>query len=657
MTSFKRLFTLVARQTIHIWQGLPSNSLWGASDFILQSQANKSCYTVAGGATAHVAFQVSPSHTSACASSQRLPARRGRGCHVPSIGGWDPLRRFRPQSNLVPSRPASSSSFLQPSSAWEGRALSSADANESQPTIEEAQMTCDARTIYQAAIDAVDPETAVRNRFQHLHGSTFRVFGGTNDDGSAAITYDVEHDFDEILVVGFGKASAAMAAAVVEVFAQASSPSVLSKLRAGLIVVKDNHITDSQAAVLSGQNIRVRQASHPVPDSRSVAASHELLKLVRTHASPRTLVVACISGGGSALFCAPHRQLTLEDLQETNSLLLQSGWSIHEMNVVRKRLEQGKGGKLAQAANPSHLLSLILSDVLGDPLDVIASGPTVPDTSTWTEAWELVQRLEQSSHQTSPWPPRVRELILQGHTGSLPVDDAPVSEDGLSFERGFVSLVGNTGVAVVAAATAAQSLGYHPIVLAAQLQGEAAAVAQVLVSMAQHCCHSTSPGEYSLVGDHFSPRVALIAGGETTVTLPPGCSGIGGRNQELALAAALALRSLRLRNVVVCSVGTDGTDGPTDAAGAVVDGGTVGRLPGNARDYLQSHDAYSYLKQSDSSGQSPLIKVCQHLKLILSHHRYSHDSVKLCRIDRSHWNQCCGRHSHPDSPRPPRRLT
>jgi glycerate 2-kinase len=450
-------------------------------------------------------------------------------------------------------------------------------------------MTSDARTIVNAAIHAVEPVFSVQQRLRHLDGSRFLL--GENDD--AGKIYDLK-DYDKVVLVAFGKASSAMASAVVDRLLESSFSPQLS----GLVIIKDDHATQGEMHKLNKHGISVLPASHPVPDERSVQASRQLLELVRASASPQTLVIACISGGGSALFCAPHPSLSLADLQATSTALLQSGWGIQDMNVVRKRLEQGKGGRLAQAAFPGHVMSLILSDVLGDPLDLIASGPTVPDTSSWQDAVQLVQQ----GLPENALPAAVYQLLQDGLENKIP--DSP-SADNAGFAQCTNSLVGNNAVAVTAAAKKAVELGYHPVVLGTQLEGEASQVAKVYVSLAQHL------QQQSINGDTYAMTklpAALIAGGETTVTIPKGSTGKGGRNQELALAAAVAMKTSKLRQVVLASVGTDGSDGPTDAAGAVVDGGTLDRLAGSAGEALQRHNAYPYLEQTDADGCSPLVK-------------------------------------------------
>jgi len=218
-----------------------------------------------------------------------------------------------------------------------------------------------------------------------------------------------------------------------------------------------------------------------------------------------------------------------------------------------------------------------------------------------------VQRLPEGA-----LPDPVMKLLKDGKDGLA--EDSP-SEDHPVFQNKaccFNCLVGNNALAVTAAAKRADALGYNPIILGTQIEGEASVVARVLVGMAQHLRQGSST--YSLTQRY---PVALIAGGETTVTMAANCQGKGGRNQELALAAAIALETLRLRQVVIASVGTDGSDGPTDAAGAIVDGATVDRLPGIALEALKGHDAYPYLKQADESGLSPLIKVRSCIQSVL----------------------------------------
>ena len=450
-------------------------------------------------------------------------------------------------------------------------------------TPEEVEMTRDALAIVQQAIQAVDPSNAVQ---QYM-----RV------DPMTGVLQIEEHqyhagDYDNVLLLAFGKASSAMATACVQQLQQHDTWTGIPMK--GVVIVKDDHGTEEEYKVLQTSGIEIQPASHPVPDQRSVDGARRIIQLAQEEATVRTLVMCCISGGGSSLFCEPQPPLSLEALQQTNSVLLASGLSITDMNVIRKRLETGKGGKLAVAVHPATLVTLILSDILGDPLDLIASGPTVPDQSTPQDAWRLIQ---SNPVIRNGLPRDVLDLIQE----QVEEDNGPLDASHAVFEKAATVLVGNNELAVVAAADEAKRRGYNPVILGTRMEGEAQHVAGVYTAMAQHI-----GGDYSMA----QRPAALIAGGETTVTLPPNNSGKGGRNQELALAAAMQLQDMGLRNVVLASVGTDGTDGPTDAAGAVVDGGTVQRLPGSAEEALQQHNAYAYLQQVEEGEDEhcPLIK-------------------------------------------------
>jgi glycerate 2-kinase len=370
-------------------------------------------------------------------------------------------------------------------------ALGVPDAVSWERTAEERQMTKDALTICQAAIKAVDPVQAIQRNLVHQHDAIFQI-------QEKIINLQ---DFDAIIIVAFGKASSAMATAVLDQLQLATTTTTIPNIT-GLVIVKDNHATIDEQVKLEKANIRVRQASHPISDQRSVDASNELLALVEQHTGGTALVVACISGGGSALFCAPHPPLTLADLQDTNTCLLQSGMTIQQINVVRKRLDRGKGGRLAQAAKGSSVIvSMILSDIVGDPLDLIASGPTVPDSSTWEDAWQLLDQF----YLQKQLPEAVVTFLKNGLNGKIkdsPKQDSPV------FQNCFHYLVGNNAAAVTAAAKEAASLGYNPVVLGTQVVGEASQVAKVYVAMAQHL-QNDAFDNYAVA----KLPAALIAGG------------------------------------------------------------------------------------------------------------------------------------------------
>ncbi|MGQ9485931.1 MAG: glycerate kinase type-2 family protein [Desulfosoma sp.] len=407
--------------------------------------------------------------------------------------------------------------------------------------------------ILRAALAAVDPEEAVR---RHVRRSgTHLIVNGR------ALNLKC---FQRVFVLGAGKATAPMAKALEEVLEDFLSE--------GVIVVKEGH-------GLPLQKVRVLEAAHPLPDVRGVRAAEELLSLAE-RAEDRDLVLAAISGGGSALTPAPVPPLTLEHKQRATELLLGAGATIQEINAVRKHLSRFKGGGLARAASPAQVVTLIVSDVVGDSLDVIASGPTAPDPSTYQDAMEVIERY----HLKDKMPPEVLRVLDEGVQGVRP--ETPKPEDPL-FRKVSHLLVADNATALTAAAQEAKQRGYHTLVLTSRLEGEAREAAKVIAALAK---------ETALFGRPVPLPACLLFGGETTVTLGPS-PGKGGRNQELALAAAVALDGWP--QVTVLSVGTDGTDGPTDAAGAFADGTTVSRATSmgwKVLEALDGHNAYPLLE-------------------------------------------------------------
>ena len=271
----------------------------------------------------------------------------------------------------------------------------------------------------------------------------------------------------------------------------------------------------------------------------------------------------------------PAAPITLEEKQAVTGLLLASGADIHEMNAVRKHLSSIKGGQLARLAAPATVETLLLSDVIGDDLDVIGSGPTAPDASTFATAVAVMEKYEILRRA----PASVRTRLEQGARGEI--DETPKAGDTI-FRRVRHTVIGSNRLALDAAARQARSLGYKPLILSSEIQGETRDVARM---------HAAVAREIALRRRPVRPPACLITGGETTVTLKG--PGLGGRNQEFVLAAAIDLAGLR--DVVVFSAGTDGTDGPTDAAGAVADGETWRRNP-EAREYLARNDSYRYFQ-------------------------------------------------------------
>jgi len=339
-----------------------------------------------------------------------------------------------------------------------------------------------------------------------------------------------------VVVVGAGKASGAMASALEEALGDHVS--------AGAVAVKDGHLAVTH-------RVRLLEAGHPVPDERGAAAAGAILELARG-ASGNDLVLALISGGGSALTPAPAPPVTLADKQAVTRSLLSAGATINQLNAVRKHLSLFKGGQLVRAAAPARVHALLLSDVIGDPLDVIASGPTAPDASTFGEALSILERFRIRDRV----PATVVERLEQGAEGRI--RETPKADDRL-FRHVANVVIGNNRIVIDAAVARARQLGFTPHVVTRALEGEARVRAREFVQLARRIKTGLGP---------VVAPACVIAGGETTVTVRG--RGSGGRCQEFALAAALEMEDLD--GVVVLAAGSDGTDGPTSAAGAVADG-------------------------------------------------------------------------------------
>ncbi|HDL85082.1 MAG TPA: glycerate kinase, partial [Candidatus Acetothermia bacterium] len=332
---------------------------------------------------------------------------------------------------------------------------------------------------------------------------------------------------------------------------------------------------------VSTQRVEVVEALHPVPDERGLAAARRIAQLADS-AGENDLVIILISGGGSALLTYPVDGIELADLAATNELLLRSGARIQEINTVRKHLSQLKGGQLAARAFPATVITFVLSDVPGDPLDAIASGPTVGDPTTYADAARILRDYELWDKVSLS----VRAHIERGLSGEIVETPKPGDE---VFSRVTTTIIGSGSVAAEAALDEARELGYHSLLLTTTLEGEAREVGKVFAAIARE----------EVQHKHPLPLPALIiAAGETTVTVSG--SGKGGRNQELALSAAQGIEGLP--EVVIASVGTDGRDGPTDAAGGIVDGGTISRLHAQGIDpheSLATNDSYHALASSE----------------------------------------------------------
>ncbi len=368
--------------------------------------------------------------------------------------------------------------------------------------------------------------------------------------------------YRRIYVVGAGKAGASMALGVERVLG--------SRISAGLVNVKYGHRAKLR-------RVELHECGHPLPDQQGAAGAARIAEMVR-QADEDTLVLCLISGGASALLPLPADPVTLDEKQAVTGLLLSSGANIHEINAVRKHLSSIKGGQLARLAAPATVETLLLSDVIGDDLDVIGSGPTAPDASTFATAVAVLEKYRLLDRA----PAAVRRRLEAGVRGEIA--ETPKAGDE-AVRRVRHTVIGSNRLALAAAARRSRDLGYRPVILSSEVQGETREIARM---------HAAIAREVALRHQPVRPPACLITGGETTVTIRG--DGLGGRNQEFVLAAAIDLAGVP--DVVVLSAGTDGTDGPTDAAGAIADGETCRRNP-EAAQYLARNDSYHYFQSLD----------------------------------------------------------
>ncbi|HYB68840.1 MAG TPA: glycerate kinase [Candidatus Acidoferrales bacterium] len=405
----------------------------------------------------------------------------------------------------------------------------------------------------EAALNAVDPKKIIESKVV-LKDCTLKV-----DDYS----FDVR-EFKNIYVIGGGKASGSMAEALEQVLD--------SRITDGLVNVLHENRNETRIIKLHGAN-------HPVPDEAGVEGTRRMLEIAEG-ATADDLIVCLISGGGSSLMPLPRGDITLADKRQVTDALLKSGATINEVNTVRKHISDFKGGWLAKKAYPATILNLILSDVIGDPLDFIASGPTVPDSTTFSEAIGVLKKYDLWANA----PSSIRKLLLDGEKGLVP--ETPKAGDE-AFKKVYSFVLGNNRFATQAACEGLKSAGLNTLMLTAMMEGEARQVGIVLASIAR---------EASVSGNPVPKPAGMVAGGETTVFVVG--KGMGGRNQEIALAAAIKLEGLD--GVAVASLSTDGVDGPTDAAGAVIDGQSLARARevGLAPEkFLAENDSYHFFSK------------------------------------------------------------
>ena len=413
--------------------------------------------------------------------------------------------------------------------------------------------------IFRSALAAVNPEIIVKEYAKGISTSLR------------------QENFRDIIVVGFGKAAYQMAIAIEKVVD-------VELITAGIIVTKYGH-TVSQESGVRGQGsalkkIQVFEADHPIPDDNGIKATEQIIELLKS-AGKDTLVLCLISGGGSALFVSPMDGISLSEKQSITDLLLRAGADIEELNSVRKHLSKVKGGRLAEIAHPAKMISIIISDVIGDKLDVIASGPTTADSSTFKDALRVIEKYNLSEKA----PESIMNILNSGNAGKI--SDTPKADNQI-FRSVQNIIIGSNHKALEAAAKEARHEGLEIEVLSSEVSGEAREAAKGLAEKAKKV----------LSKDH-KDKVCLISGGETVVTVKG--KGNGGRNMELALSFAIEIEGME--GITLLSAGTDGIDGPTDAAGAIVNGSTVikAREMGlDPADYLNNNDSYNFFKEIDS---------------------------------------------------------
>jgi glycerate 2-kinase len=415
-----------------------------------------------------------------------------------------------------------------------------------------------AKAIFSKALSAVDPSKILKERIRierdHL---------SIKMEGDSEKVFDLKA-FHKIFLVGTGKASNSMAQAIEELFGD--------RMTKGVITTKYGHL-------LPLKEIQIIEAGHPIPDRKGYEGAKKIRRLLK-ESGPKDLVIFLLSGGGSALLPFPADGIELKEKQEVTQLLLDSGADIKEINTIRKHISRMKGGWLSKWAYPSTVIAFILSDVVGDQLDVIGSGPTVPDPSTFEEAWEILKKYDLLNEMA----PSIQKHLQLGKEGK--VEETPKPGE-VVFERVYNILIGSNILALREARKEAESLGFNTVILSSSIQGETREASRFHTAMAKEVLSSGNP----------IPRPAcILSGGETTVTIKG--SGLGGRNQEFVLAGALEISGIE--KVVLLSGGTDGTDGPTDASGALADHTTVHRAKTmglNPKAHLDNNDAYPFFQK------------------------------------------------------------
>ncbi len=403
------------------------------------------------------------------------------------------------------------------------------------------------------ALEAVDPEKLMNSKLL-LRNSVLRVNGHRFN----------LREFRHIYVVGGGKASGAMA--------ENLQRNLGKRITSGSVNIP-------RGTRHSTETVKLHEAGHPIPDEAGVEGARVMLEIAE-QAQEEDLVICLISGGGSSLMPLPRGGITISDKRKITDALLRSGATINEINTVRKHISDFKGGWLARKAYPATVLNLILSDVVGDPLDSIASGPTVPDSTTFLDAVKVLKRHRLWENA----PASIREVLSDGQRGVIP--ETPKASDK-AFRKVYNVIIGNNRSASQAACQHLKSTGLNTLLLTSTLEGEARQVGVMLAAIAH---------EASLYGNPIPKPAGIVAGGETTVTVTG--KGRGGRNQEIALASASRVSGMD--GVLVASLTTDGVDGPTDAAGAIADGKTLAKaaeMELNPDEFLIENNSYNFFSK------------------------------------------------------------
>jgi len=415
-----------------------------------------------------------------------------------------------------------------------------------------------AGAIYLEALSAVDPTKILKERIRIEKNRLWIKIG----DNSERV-FDLSR-FDKIFLIGTGKSSNSMAQAIEDIFED--------RLTEGVITTKYEHS-------LPLKKTKIIEAGHPIPDQNGYEGAKIILNLLKG-SGPQDLVIFLLSGGASALLPFPANGIELREKQEATQLLLDCGADIKEINSVRKHISRMKGGWLAKWAYPSTVIGFILSDVVGDQLDAIGSGPTVPDPSTFDEAWEVLKKYKLLDRIA----PSIKTFLKLGKEGKV---EESIKMGDVVFEKVYNSIIGSNIISLRAAERKALSLGLNTLILSSSIEGETREASRFHTAIAKEVISSGNP---------IQRPACILSGGETTVTIKG--NGLGGRNQEFALAGAIEISGIE--KIVLLSGGTDGTDGPTDAAGALADHTTIQRAKSMGMDpkaHLNNNDAYPFFQK------------------------------------------------------------